>query len=209
MLNVNNDYGNTNADGFTSQAKKLGGEIVISRNFVDGTKDFKALLTTVKEKNPQAIYVGSYYNEASQICVQARQLGISVPIFGDDGFDSPKFLELGGKSVEGVQFTTPFFREEPRPIVQEFIKAYKEKFNKEPDMLSAQSYDSVLVLADAIKRANSTDKEAIRKALSATKGFEGVTGKFSFDDKNEVIKPVIITKVENGKFTYVKSQEYK
>ncbi|EET89259.1 extracellular ligand-binding receptor [Clostridium carboxidivorans P7] len=118
-------------------------------------------------------------------------------------------MELGGKSVEGVQFTTPFFREEPRPIVQEFIKAYKEKFNKEPDMLSAQSYDSVLVLADAIKRANSTDKEAIRKALSATKGFEGVTGKFSFDDKNEVIKPVIITKVENGKFTYVKSQEYK
>lgn len=209
ILNVNNDYGNTNADGFTNQAKKLGGEIVISRNFVDGTKDFKALLTTVKEKNPQAIYVGSYYNEASQICVQARQLGISVPIFGDDGFDSPKFLELGGKSVEGVQFTTPFFREEPRPIVQEFIKAYKEKFNKEPDMLSAQSYDSVLVLADAIKRANSTDKEAIRKALSATKGFEGVTGKFSFDDKNEVIKPVIITKVENGKFTYVKSQEYK
>lgn len=209
ILNVNNDYGNTNADGFTNQAKKLGGEIVISRNFVDGTKDFKALLTTVKEKNPQAIYVGSYYNEASQICVQARQLGISVPIFGDDGFDSPKFLELGGKSVEGVQFTTPFFREEPRPIVQEFIKAYKEKFNKEPDMLSAQSYDSVLVLADAIKRANSTDKEAIRKALSATKGFEGVTGKFSFDDKNEVIKPVIITKVENGKFTYVKSEEYK
>lgn len=209
VLNVNNDYGNTNAEGFTNQTKKLGGEVVISRNFVDGTKDFKALLTAVKEKNPQAIYIGSYYNEASQICSQAKQLGITVPIFGDDGFDSPKFLELGGKSVEGVEFTTPFFREEPRQIVQDFIKTYKEKFNKEPDMLSAQAYDSVLVLADAIKRANSTDKEAIKKALSETKGFEGVTGKFSFDSKNEVIKPVIITKVENGKFVYVKSQEYK
>ena len=209
VLNVNNDYGNTNAEGFTNQTKKLGGEVVISRNFVDGTKDFKALLTAVKEKNPQAIYIGSYYNEASQICAQAKQLGITVPIFGDDGFDSPKFLELGGKSVEGVEFTTPFFREEPRQIVQDFIKTYKEKFNKEPDMLSAQAYDSVLVLADAIKRANSTDKEAIKKALSETKGFEGVTGKFSFDSKNEVIKPVIITKVENGKFVYVKSQEYK
>lgn len=208
VLNVNNDYGNTNGEGFANQVKKLGGEVVISRNFVDGTKDFKALLTAVKEKNPEAIYIGSYYNEAAQICSQARQLEITVPIFGDDGFDSPKFIELGGKSVEGAIFTTPFFREEPRQIVQDFIKAYKEKYNREPDMLSAQAYDSVLVLADAIKRANSTDKEAIRKALSETKGFEGVTGKFSFDDKNEVIKPVIITKVENGKFVYVKSQEY-
>lgn len=208
VLNVNNDYGNTNAEGFTNQVKKLGGEIVVSRNFVDGTKDFKALLTAVKEKNPEAIYIGSYYNEAAQICSQARQLEITVPIFGDDGFDSPKLTELGGKSVEGAVFTTPFFREEPRTIVQDFIKTYKEKYNKEPDMLSAQAYDSVLVLADAIKRANSTDKEAIRKALSETKGFEGVTGKFSFDDKNEVVKPVIITKVENGKFVYVKSQEY-
>lgn len=208
VLNVNNDYGNSNAEGFTNQIKKLGGEIVINRNFVDGTKDFNALLTAVKEKNPEAIYIASYYNEAAQICSEARQLQITVPILSDDGVDSPKFIELGGKSVEGTVFTSPFFREEPRAIVQDFIKAYKEKYSKDPDMLAAQAYDSVLILADAIKRSNSTDKEAIRKALSETKGFEGVTGKFSFDEKNEVVKPIIITKVENGKFVYVKSQEY-
>lgn len=206
VLYVNNDYGNTNATGFSDQAAKLGGEIVINRNFTDGTKDFKAILTAVKEKNPDAIYIGSYYNEAAQICSQAKQLGINAQIFGDDGFDSPKLTELAGKNAEGVIFSSPFFRDEPRKIVQDFNKAYKEKYNKDPDMLSAQAYDSVLVLADAIKRANSTDKDAIRKALSETKEFEAVTGKITFDAQNEVIKPVILTEVKDGKFTFLKSQ---
>lgn len=206
VLYVNNDYGNSNGGAFADHVKKLGGEVVLDRNFVDGTKDFKAILTAVKEKNPDAIYVGSYYNEASQICSQARQLGITVPILGDDGFDSPKLVELAGDAAEGVVFSSPFFRDEPRDMVQNFIKSYKEKFNKDPDMLSAQSYDCVLVLADAIKRANSTDKEAIRKALSETKDLETVTGKISFDEHNEAIKPVILTEIKNGKFTFLKNQ---
>jgi branched-chain amino acid transport system substrate-binding protein len=206
ILNVNNDYGNTNAEGFAEYVAKLGGEVVLTRNFVDGTKDFNAILTAVKEKNPDGIYVAAYYNEAAQICSQARQLGINAQMLGGDGFDSPKFIELAGKAAEGAIFSTPFFREEPRKIVQDFIKAYEEKYNKEPDMLSAQTYDSVLLLADAIKRAGSTDKEAIRKALAETKEFEGVTGKISFDEKNEVMKPVILSEVKDGKFVFIKSQ---
>lgn len=206
VLYVNNDYGNGNGAAFTAEIQKLGGNVVVSRNFVDGTKDFNAILTAVKEKNPDAIYIGSYYNEAAQISSEARQLGITAPILGDDGFDSPKFLELGGQAVEGAVLTTPFFRDEPRKIVQDFIKEYKAKYNKDPDMLSAQAYDSVLVLVDAMKRANSTDKDAIRKALSEIKDFEGVTGKISFDANNEVIKPVIITQVKDGKFIFIKNQ---
>ena len=205
VLNVNNDYGNSNAEGFVNYVGKIGGNVVITRNFGDGTKDFKAILTSIKGKNPDAIYVGSYYNEASQICQQAKQLGINAPIMGSDGFDSPKMIELGGSDVEGVVFTTPFFRAEPRKLVQDFTKAYMAKYNREPDMLSAQAYDSVLILVDAIKRAGSTDKEAIRKALAETKELECVTGKISFDDKNEVIKPVILTEIKNGKFEFVKS----
>ena len=209
VLYVNNDYGNSNITGFTDQVNKLSGKVVISRNFVEGTKDFKALLTAVKQTNPDAIYIASYYNEGSQLVSQAKQLGIDIPIFASDGFDSPKLVELGGKAVEGVYFTTPFFREEPRKVVQDFITAYKAKFKTDPDMLSAQSYDSVLVLADAIKRAKSEDKVAIQKALSETKGFEGVTGIISFDANNEVVKPVIICQVKDGKFVFVKSEEIK
>jgi branched-chain amino acid transport system substrate-binding protein len=206
VLYVNNDYGNSNGKAFADQVTKLGGQVVLDRNFVDGTKDFNAILTAAKEKNPDAIYVGSYYNEAAQICSQAKQLGLNVPIFGDDGFDSPKLIELAGQAAEGVVFSSPFFRDEPRDMVKNFNKSYKEKYNKDPDMLSAQSYDSVLVLADAKKRANSTDKDAIRKALSETKDFETVTGKVSFDAQNEVVKPVILTVVKDGKFTFLKNQ---
>lgn len=206
VLYVNNDYGNGNGEAFISEAKKLGANVCVSRKFDDGTKDFRSMLTLVKDKNPDAIYIGSYYNEASQICLQAKELGMNVQILGDDGFDSPDFLSLAGKSAEGAIFSTPFFRDDPSKNVQDFVKAYKAKFNKDPDMLSAQAYDSAMLLADAIKRANSTDKDAIRKALSETNDFNGITGKIKFDKNNEVIKPVILDIVKDGKFTLLKNQ---
>lgn len=207
VLYTNNDYGVENGQAFSDEAAKLGGQVLISRNYVDGTKDFNAILTAVKAQNPDAIYVGSYYNEAAQICSQAKQLGITAQILGDDGFDSPMLVQLAGKSAEGVVFSSPFSRSDPRKMVQDFITSYKTRFNKDPDMLSAQAFDSMLVLADAMKRANSvTDKDAIRTALSETKNFEGVTGTISFDANNEVIKPVILMTVKDGKFVFLKNQ---
>lgn len=207
VLYTNNDYGVENGQAFSDEVTKLGGEVLISRNYVDGTKDFNAILTAVKAKNPEAIYVGSYYNEAAQICSQAKQLGMTAQILGDDGFDSPKLTELAGAAAEGVVFSSPFSRSDPRKMVQDFISSYTTRFSKDPDMLSAQAFDSVLVLADAMKRANSvTDKEAIRTALSETKNFEGVTGTISFDANNEVIKPVILMTVKDGKFVFLKYQ---
>jgi branched-chain amino acid transport system substrate-binding protein len=207
VLYTNNDYGVENGQAFSDEVTKLGGEVVISRNYVDGTKDFNAILTAVKDKSPDAIYVGSYYNEAAQICSQAKQLGLTAQVLGDDGFDSPKLVELAGTAAEGVVFSSPFSRDDPRKLVQDFISSYTTRFSKDPDMLSAQAFDSAMVLADAMKRANSvTDKDAIRQALSETKDFAGVTGAISFNAANEVIKPVILMTVTNGKFVFLKNQ---
>jgi len=207
VLYTNDDYGVGNGQAFSAEVTKLGGKVLISRNYVGGNKDFNAILTAVKATNPDAIYVGSYYNEAAQICSQAKQLGLTAQILGDDGFDSPMLVQLAGTSAEGAVFSSPFSRSDPRKMVQDFITTYKARFNADPDMLSAQAFDSTLVLADAMKRANSvTDKEAIRTALSETKGFEGVTGTISFDANNEVIKPVILMTVKDGKFVFLKYQ---
>lgn len=207
VLYQDNDYGTSISQAFVAKVQALGGSVPVSRSFKSGDKDFNPLLTAVKGAGVDAIYVAGYYNEAAQICQQAKQLGVTAKVLGSDGFDSPKLIELGGASAEGVIFTTPFYREEPREVVQNFVKTYKEKFNEDPDMTAAQSYDSVELIAQAMNTGS--DKESIVKGLSQTKNFEGVTGSISFNAQHEAIKPVIFVKVNQGKFTFVKSMSSK
>ncbi|EGW38507.1 ABC transporter substrate-binding protein [Desulfosporosinus sp. OT] len=203
VLSQDNDYGVSIQQAFTAKVKELGGSVPVSRSFKSGDKDFNPLLTAIKGAGVDAIYVAGYYNEAAQICQQAKQLGVNVPVLGSDGFDSPKLIELGGASTEGVTFTTPFNRDEPRDVVKNFVKTYKEKFKEDPDMTAAQTYDSVELIAQAMKTGS--DTESIAKGLSQTKDFEGVTGNISFNAQHEAVKPVIFVKVDQGKFVFVKS----
>ncbi|ODA40468.1 ABC transporter substrate-binding protein [Desulfosporosinus sp. BG] len=203
VLYQDNDYGVSIQQAFSAKVKELGGSVPVSRAFKSGDKDFNPLLTAIKGAGVDAIYVAGYYNEAAQICQQAKQLGVNVPVLGSDGFDSPKLIELGGASTEGVTFTTPFNRDEPRDVVKNFVKTYKEKFKEDPDMTAAQTYDSVELIAQAMKTGS--DKESIAKGLSQTKDFEGVTGNISFNAQHEAVKPVIFVKVDQGKFVFVKS----
>lgn len=204
VLYQDNDYGNSIQQAFNDKVKADGGSVVLSRSFKSGDKNFNPLLTAVKEANADAIYVAGYYNEAAQITQQAKQLGLTAKILGSDGFDSPQLITLGGSSTEGVIFSTPFYREEPRDVVKNFVKSYKDKYKEDPDMTAAQSFDSVELLAQAIKTAG-TDRTAIAKALGGIKDFEGVTGKVSFNAQHEAVKPVIFVKVEQGKFVFAKS----
>jgi len=203
VLYQDNDYGVSIQKAFADKVQELGGSVSVSRSFKSGNKDFNPILTAVKDAGVDAIYVAGYYNEAAQICQQAKQLGINVQVLGSDGFDSPKLIELGGASTEGVIFTTPFYREEPRDVVKNFVKTYKEKYNEDPDMTAAQTYDSIELIAQAMNTG--TDKESIVKGLSQTKGFEGVTGNISFNAQHEAIKPVIFVKITQGKFVFDKS----
>lgn len=204
VLYQDNDYGNSIQQAFNDKVKAAGGTVVLSRSFKSGDKNFNPLLTAVKEANADAIYVAGYYNEAAQITQQAKQLGVTAKILGSDGFDSPQLITLGGSSTEGVIFSTPFYREEPRDVVKNFVKTYKDKYKEDPDMTAAQSFDSVELLAQAIKTGG-TDRAAVAKALGGIKGFEGVTGNISFDAQHEAVKPVVFLKVEQGKFVFAKS----
>ncbi len=183
-----------------------GGTIASEQKYTGGDKDFKAQLTAIKAANPDAIFVPGYYTEAGLIVLQARQLGITVPLFGGDGWEAPELLQIAGKALEGTFYSTHFSAENQDPKVQKFVQGYRAKNNGEtPDAMAALGYDSAMVLADAIKRAGTTESAKLRDAIAATKDYEGLTGKTTLDAHRNATKSAVIITVKDGKFKYVET----
>lgn len=199
IMYTNNDYGVSLKDAFEEVAKTMA-EVVGVETFTDGENDFRAQLTKIKSLNPDAVYIAGYYTEAAKIAQQAKDSGLETQFLGADGFYSPKLIELGGDSVEGAIFTAGFFTDDPSDSVQNFVKAYEDKFNEEPDMFAAQAYDAAKILLTAIKNATSMDGDAIKEAMDNIEDFPGITGTTSFTDEGDAVKDIIILKVEGGKF---------
>jgi branched-chain amino acid transport system substrate-binding protein len=118
---------------------------------------------------------------------------------GEEGFDSPKFLEIAGPAAEGVIIATNLDRDDPRPLVQNFLKNYRQAYKEDADMVGASSYDAFMILVKAVEKAG-TGAKAIQKALLETKDYNGLTGKISRFIQGEVVKPVQIQVVKEGKF---------
>lgn len=200
LIFMDNDFGRAISTGFATHAEKLGATILTKQMYkFPGEKDFRPFLTRIKEGNPDLIFAAGYYNEAASIVRQAKELGIKSQIMGEEGFDSPKFLEIAGPAAEGVIIATNLDRDDERPVVQNFLKNYRQAYGEDADMVGASSYDAFMILVNAIKEAG-TDAKAIQKALLATKDYNGLTGKISRFVQGEVVKPVQIQVVKGGKF---------
>ena len=201
VIFMDNDFGREISAGFMKQAEKLGAKIVEKQVYkYPGEKDFRPFLTRIKEAKPDLIFAAGYYDVAALIVRQSKELGITAPILAEEGFDSPKFIELAGKDAEGVIIATNLDRDDPRPVVQNFLRNYKADYKIDPDMVGASSYDAFMILVNAIGRAGSTDPKAVTKALLETKDYNGLTGKISRFVKGEVVKPVQFQVVKGGKF---------
>ncbi len=202
LRDVKNDYSVGLANFFTETFKKLGGEVVVDQSYSAGDVDFKSQLTSIKTKEPEAIFVPGYYTEVGLIARQARELGIKAPLLGGDGWDSAKLTEIGGKALEGSYFSNHYSPDDTSEHVQKFIAAYKAKFGGVPDGLAAMGYDAAMVLADAMKRAKTLEKDDIREALANTKDFQGVTGRITIDHDRNAVKPAVVLEVKSGGFAY-------
>jgi branched-chain amino acid transport system substrate-binding protein len=185
---------------FTQHFTQAGGKICAEQKYNGGDKDFRAQLTAVKAESPDGIFVPGYYTDVGLIVSQARQLGITVPMFGGDGWEAPQLIEIGGDALKNTYYSTHFYYESTDPKVQEFVKKFKAKYGEVPDAMAALGYDSAMVLADAIKRAGSLEAAKIRDAIASTKDFMGVTGKTTIDENRNASKPAVILTVDNGKF---------
>ena len=203
LQDVKNAYSTGLSEFFQKEFKKLGGEIIEVQSYQNGDKDFKAQLTAIKSKGVEAVFIPGYYTDVGLIAIQAREIGITQPLFGGDGWESEKLTEGKAKdALEGCYFSTHVSAENPDPAVQNFIKKYKEKFNMMPDAMSFLAYDAGLILFDAIKRAGSTEAQKIRDELAKTKDFQGVTGKITINEQRNAIKPAVILEIKGGQFKY-------
>ncbi|HET7434509.1 MAG TPA: ABC transporter substrate-binding protein [Thermoanaerobaculia bacterium] len=199
LVDVKSDYSTGLAKVFEAKFQQLGGQIVARASYANGDSDFKSQLTSVKSANPQILFVPGYYTDIGQIAIQARDLGMTQPLVGGDGWESPKLIEIGGKALEGCFYSNHYFAGDPDPRVRDFVQKYKDRFGQTPDALAALGYDSAKVLADSLKRAGKTDGSSIRDAISQTKNFPGVTGDITVGpDRNPAGKKLVIVEIKNG-----------
>ncbi|ODA41515.1 ABC transporter substrate-binding protein [Desulfosporosinus sp. BG] len=201
FIDQKDDYSKGLAAEFSKVLTGAGGTITDTENYVGGDKDFKSTLTRIKASNPEVVFVPGYYNEVGLIVKQARELGITVPFVGGDGWDSEKLPELAGPAnLNNTYYVNHMWAEDP--ATKPFADAYKAKYNAEPDALAALGYDAAEMLIAAIKTSGSTEPEKLRSALENTKDFQGVTGVITVDPKtHNPVKSAVIIKLVDGKKT--------
>ena len=178
----------------------LGGSVVAEQRFAEGDKDFRAQLTAIRAAKPDVIAATGFYTEAALICIQARTLGLDMPVIGGDGWEAPQLTELGGKAVEGTFYSTYFSADNHAPEVQAFVKRYQARWDQErPEGVSALGYDAMYLIAAAITKAGTTEGPALRDAIAATRDFPGVTGRTTIDAHRNSEKAAVMLTVKNGR----------
>jgi branched-chain amino acid transport system substrate-binding protein len=202
LRDVSNDYSVGLADFFAAKFKELGGEIVSDQSFKDDDKDFKAQLTAIKGKGPQAIYVPGYYGAVALIARQTRELGMKQPLLGGDGWDSPQLFEIAKGALDGSAFSNHYSHENPDPVIQDFVKRYRESFGQIPDGLAATGYDAARIAFEAMEKAKDLTGPSIREQLEQTRAFRGVTGTISIDADHNAVKPAVVLKITGNQERY-------
>lgn len=192
-------------DDFGKALVAMGGTVVSEQAYTSGDQDFSAQLGSLRDAGAEAIYIPGYYTDVGNIALQARNLGITVPLLGGDGWDSAKLAEIGGAAIEGSYYSNHYAKEEQRPEVQKFVADYRARYGADPDGLAALGYDAARVLADAMKRSPSLEGKALAKAIAETRDFPGVTGAITIDEHRNAKKPAVMVQMKGGQPTFVAS----
>lgn len=190
------DYAVGLSDAFRSVFK---GEVVDELNFSDGDTDFNAILTNIRDKDFDVIFIPGYYEEAGLLIKQAREMGIDQPILGPDGFANSTLVELASaQNVNDVYYTGHFTPNSEESAVKEFMAAFEEEYGVEADSFAALAYDAANLVLQAIETAGTVDSDAVTEAIATTTDFSGVTGTFSLDENHNPVKSTFVIEMQNG-----------
>ena len=200
LIDNSSDYSKGLGEFFQAAFVKAGGTVVANEAYLQKDTDFKATLTKIKAQGADVLFVPGYYEEVGKIVKQAREMGLTMPIVGADGWDSPKLAEIAGeKALNNTFFTNHYSVDDPSEAGKAFVANYTKEFGQKPEALAVLGYDAVYVLVDAIKRANSTDADKIIAALSDTKNFKAVSGITTINASHDADKSAVIIEMKDGK----------
>lgn len=198
-VDVSSDYSKSLAEVFKQKFEAAGGQVVIQEAFQQKDQDFKATLTKIKATNPEVVFIPAYYEEVGKIVKQARELGITVPLLGTDGWDDSKIVEIAGAApLNNTFFSSHYSVQDSDENVKQFIASFKAEYNQEPSVFAALGYDAGMMLVDAVKRAGSDDPEKIRQALEETKELQVGTGIITIDANHDPIKSAVVLEMKDG-----------
>jgi branched-chain amino acid transport system substrate-binding protein len=192
---------------FKSRFTELGGKIALEDSYDDNATDFSSQITKIKALSPAPdfYYVAAMPYNIGPLVKQFRDAGITGPIVGGDGYDTPDLVKVAGAAADNVFFTTHALMDATGGTdgIKKFMTDYKAEYGNDPEnAFAALGYDTVNLLVDAIKRAGSTDSAAVKSAIESTKDFPGITGAITFSaDSHVPQKGVTVIAVTGGKFT--------
>jgi branched-chain amino acid transport system substrate-binding protein len=196
-------YGQGLADEFERAVKAAGGDVVKHEHTNDKAVDFAPLLTSIKAQKPDAIFFGGYDQQAAPMARQMKTLGMDIKLMGGETMNSAKFIELAGPAAEGHIASTPGAALESRPNGKAFAAKYKARYNQDIGLYAPYFYDGVMLIAAAMKAANSTDPAKYLPALAKVK-YAGITANIEFDGKGDLTQGLLtIFEVKNGKWEVI------
>lgn len=203
LYDVGNDYSKGLAEVFKSTFEKGKGTVVAYESYQKDDVDFSALVTKVRVKKPDVVFLPDYYNKVALIATQLREKAVKSVLLGTDGWDSPELVKIGQNAIIGSYFTNHYSPERKDKIAEQFLSRYKAKFKTVPDTFAALTYDAATILLQTLDKVKQPTPEALAKALSELKGFHGVTGTISFNANGDAVKSAVMLKVEKDGFKYV------
>lgn len=205
LYSSNNDWAVSSAKTFEKALQEQGVAIVETQTFADGDTDFRAQLTRVAAAKPEALAVSALYRESALLLIQAGQQGLNLPVMGGNGFNDPELMKIAGEAAEGALVGSPWFAGRDDPAAQAFVAEYQKRYNAVPNQFAAQAYDALGIMAEALKAEGAAgDRAKFRDALAAIKNYQGVTGKFSFDENGNPLMEAVVLEVFNGAYRELK-----
>lgn len=196
---VNNDWGLVANKAFADEARTLGMEVLTEEAITPGEKDFAAVVTKIKNMEPDALYIAAQYAEAAAILGQARRARFK-PLFINSGApQSPELIELAGKATEGLVAAALYFTDNPEPVSAGFTRDFETAYGKHPNLFAALGYDAGLLAVHGARNAGS-ERTAVAPAILGLSGFQGATGGFDYTVARDPVKEYARTTVRDGKW---------
>ncbi len=191
--------GATLANSFEENFTKLGGQVVQKQSYAQTDQDFNGQLAAINTANPDVIYLPGRSAQLGNIAKQAKQAGIKATLLGGDGWNDPQVFQAGGAALDGAYITSNYSADDPSPAARKFTSDYKKRYGNQPDAVAALAYDAMQLIADALKRAGTSEPAKLRDAIAQTANFNGITGGMTINAERRLNKPALIFKLQDGK----------